>query len=369
MDDVFIAEYRIKKFGAGLDLGTDFGRDAELRLGYDIADYTGRRRVGSPDLPDVDGTEKYAHLDFAMDTQTSPLVPTRGFRLRSTLRQYFSAPTASGPLDGVTVDSPQSFTTGEVRTSWFRRVRDRGDRVFAIAEGGSFIRRGSARQRLLARWSAAARFVQQRSAARRQLHVVRRRVPARGRPDAGRSGRQHLPRRLGRSRVGRSTTGTIRTGRATLPGGRSSRHCSARYSSAAASGSRAAAASIFRWGRSSSEGRSFRLKAEATGTLVRRYARFGRTLVSSVVRVVRSGGFRLQAEVREASCVRETSLLDARVGPGLRRMAAPLRRIGHVGLVESPTDGQPSSLSARIRSARRIWMARETPAPPPAPSP
>ena len=37
----------------------------------------------------------------------------------------------------VTIDSPQSFTTGEVRTSWFRRVRDRGDRMFVIGEGGT----------------------------------------------------------------------------------------------------------------------------------------------------------------------------------------------------------------------------------------
>jgi len=136
-DDVFVAEYRIKKFGAGLDLGTDFGRAAELRLGYDVADYTGRRRVGSPDLPDVDGAERYAHLDFVMDTQTSPLVPTRGFRLRSSLRQYFSAPTASAPVDGRVPDSPQSFTTGEVRTSWFKGVGARGDRVFIIGETGS----------------------------------------------------------------------------------------------------------------------------------------------------------------------------------------------------------------------------------------
>ena len=57
LDDVFVAEYREKQFGAGIDIGSDFGRDAEVRLGYDISDYTGRRRVGSPDLPEVDGTE------------------------------------------------------------------------------------------------------------------------------------------------------------------------------------------------------------------------------------------------------------------------------------------------------------------------
>ena len=64
-------------------------------------------------------------------------MPTRGFRLRSSLRQFFSAPTASGPIDGVIPPSPQSFTSGEVRTSWFTRVRNRGDRIFLIGEGGT----------------------------------------------------------------------------------------------------------------------------------------------------------------------------------------------------------------------------------------
>jgi NTE family protein len=137
LDDVFVAEYRERRLGAGLDIGTDFGRDAELRLGYDIADYTGRRRVGSPDLPSIDGNEEYASLSFGLDTQTSPIVPTRGLWVRSTLRQYFSAPTSSGALDGSLLDSPQSFTSGEVRTSWFRRVRGRGDRIFVIGEAGS----------------------------------------------------------------------------------------------------------------------------------------------------------------------------------------------------------------------------------------
>ena len=137
LDDVFVAEYRERRLGAGLAIGSDFGRHSEVRLGYDAADYTGRRRVGSPDLPDIDGAERYAHLDFAVDTQTSPLVPTRGFRLRSTLRQYFSAPTPSTTIDGREVDSPQSFTTGEVRTSWFRRMAGGGDRLFLIGEGGS----------------------------------------------------------------------------------------------------------------------------------------------------------------------------------------------------------------------------------------
>ena len=137
VDNVFVAEYRIKRTGVGVDFGTDIGRDAEVRLGYDIDAFRGRRRVGSPELPEVDGTESFAHLDFYIDTQTSPLVPTRGLRLRSALRRFFEAPTAIGLPPGVTVDSPQDFTQAEVRASWFTRVRDRTDRLFLIGEGGT----------------------------------------------------------------------------------------------------------------------------------------------------------------------------------------------------------------------------------------
>ena len=73
-----------------------------------------------------------------IDTQTSPIVPTRGFRLRSTLRQYFSAPTAERIRLTTSCSTARNRSrTGEVRTSWFRRVRDGGDRLFLIGEGGT----------------------------------------------------------------------------------------------------------------------------------------------------------------------------------------------------------------------------------------
>jgi NTE family protein len=137
LDDIFVAEYKIKRTGLGLDLGADFGRDAEIRLGYDVTDFKGRRRIGSPELPEVTGSEQFAHLEFYLDTQTSPLVPTRGWRIRSSLRQFFEAPDPINVPDGVSFENPNEFTSGEIRTSWFRRVRNRTDRIFAIGEGGT----------------------------------------------------------------------------------------------------------------------------------------------------------------------------------------------------------------------------------------
>ena len=136
VDDIFVADYRIKRLGAGFDIGTDLGRFSQVRAGYDISNFEGRRRVGAPDLPSVDGAEQYVRLDFGLDTQSSPLVPTRGTWLRTSLRHYFEAPESSTPLEGVFFDSPQEFTQLELRGSFFRRVRDL-DRLFVIAEGGT----------------------------------------------------------------------------------------------------------------------------------------------------------------------------------------------------------------------------------------
>jgi NTE family protein len=137
LDDVFVAEYRIKRTGVGLDFGTEFGRDAELRVGYDVADFNGRRRIGSPELPEVEGPERYARVAFYFDAQTSPLVPTRGLRVQSQLRQFFATPDPVGLPPGIFVENPDEFTSAEVRASWFRRIRARTDRLFLIGEGGT----------------------------------------------------------------------------------------------------------------------------------------------------------------------------------------------------------------------------------------
>jgi NTE family protein len=130
VDEQFVAEYRFKRTGAGLDAGYTFGRGAELRLGVDAADVRGRLRIGDPDLPEVDGTEAYSTLQFIYDGQTSPIVPTRGTYARASLRYFFLAPESSSPFEDSIVESPQTFWQGEITGSYFRRVRT-VDRLFA----------------------------------------------------------------------------------------------------------------------------------------------------------------------------------------------------------------------------------------------
>ena len=133
VDDDFVAEYRIKRTGVGLDVGSDFGRKAEVRLGYDESDVRGRRRVGAPDLPEAQGRESFARLWLGYDSQNSPVVPSRGIRVISTLRQYFSTPQPSVASD---LSSDEEFTYLQGEASWFRPARN-ADRLFLRGEGGT----------------------------------------------------------------------------------------------------------------------------------------------------------------------------------------------------------------------------------------
>jgi NTE family protein len=135
-DDVLVAEYRFKRTGAGLDLGVEVGRVAEIRLGYDINDVRGRRRVGSPDLPAVDGTEKFASLSVVFDNQNSPVVPSRGTRVVGSLRQFFSAGKPTLETGESVPFGSQNFTSGEFDASWFKRM-SAADRLFAFGGAGS----------------------------------------------------------------------------------------------------------------------------------------------------------------------------------------------------------------------------------------
>jgi NTE family protein len=135
-NDVLVAEYRFKRTGAGLDLGVDVRRFAEVRLGFDIADVRGRRRVGSPDLPSVDGTEKFASLSVVFDNQNSPVVPSRGTRVVGSLRQFFSAGKPTLTTGESVPFGSQNFTSGEFDASWFKRM-SAADRLFAFGGAGS----------------------------------------------------------------------------------------------------------------------------------------------------------------------------------------------------------------------------------------
>ncbi len=138
-DNQLFGEYRISRTGAAFDLGVNGGRNLEVRAGYTIDDVNGSVRVGSPELPAAEGTERYATAQVAYDGQNSPLVPSHGGYVRGGVRRYFSAPQFSTATFAETpIEEPQEYWQGEVIGSWFERVHGQ-DRVFTrFGAGTSF---------------------------------------------------------------------------------------------------------------------------------------------------------------------------------------------------------------------------------------
>ena len=135
VDDVLVAEYRTKRTGAGADVGVSTSFNSELRLGYDIADVSSNLRVGEPTLPEATGSERLASLRWVYDGQTSPLVPTRGLYLRTSLRYFWETPEIVSPDTG-DILTARDLVQGELNASIFKTISPRG-RIFARGGAGT----------------------------------------------------------------------------------------------------------------------------------------------------------------------------------------------------------------------------------------
>ncbi len=124
MNGARVAEYQVKRVGAGVDIGYTFRR-SELRFGYDLGNINARVRVGDPLLPALKGKVSDVSARYEFDGQDSAVVPSRGVRLRAEAHRFFASP-------GATSD----FSQAEVNLSAFKPITERGS-VFVIGAGGT----------------------------------------------------------------------------------------------------------------------------------------------------------------------------------------------------------------------------------------
>ena len=137
VDGEFAADYRVKRTGAAIDIGHTTGARSEVRLGYDEADVRARLRIGLPLLPEANGSDRAAVLRWTFDGQNSPMVPSRGVRVRAAFRYYFDTPEIVG-ADGLVLAHPRDVPQGELAASWFKRVANRTRLVISGGGGTSF---------------------------------------------------------------------------------------------------------------------------------------------------------------------------------------------------------------------------------------
>src|SRR5690606_8115208 len=88
LDNDPVAEYRLQRYGYGLNLGRQIANNGEIRFGIGNAWGSAEVRVGDQDLPDFSFTEGYYGLQYSFDTLDNVDFPREGEDIRLTLRQY-----------------------------------------------------------------------------------------------------------------------------------------------------------------------------------------------------------------------------------------------------------------------------------------
>ncbi len=73
-----IARYRQTLSRVGLNVGVNLGARSDVRVGAYVGRTTASIEVGDPGFPELQGKETGAEIVWRLDTQDSPVVPSRG---------------------------------------------------------------------------------------------------------------------------------------------------------------------------------------------------------------------------------------------------------------------------------------------------
>jgi NTE family protein len=120
-----LADYRFYRVGIGTDLGYAFSRFSEVRVGYEVGHLSTKLRLGTPEIPAVDGRTGAARLRYLIDHTDDPVIPRRGVRAASDFHWFDSTPGATS-----------SFPVLDARVEFFQPV-SRAASFFLSSEGGS----------------------------------------------------------------------------------------------------------------------------------------------------------------------------------------------------------------------------------------
>jgi NTE family protein len=137
-DDEIVASYKQTRNVIGVDVGANLGRLDEVRVGALWGRLDTSVEVGDPGLPELGGQETRLHADWTHDGQDSPIVPSRGTRVRVRLEHYLDAP--EPPAEFETTRATSGVTQAEVSGSWFHSLaaNDRHRLFFSGGAGTSF---------------------------------------------------------------------------------------------------------------------------------------------------------------------------------------------------------------------------------------
>jgi NTE family protein len=120
-----VADYLFYRDIGGLDLGYQFGRSAEIRVGYEAGYLNDTLRLGTPQFASVEGYEGSARLHFLLDHTDGPVLPRNGYSLETNFHWFNSSPGATG-----------AFPALDARAGYFHPLTDVAS-LFFTGEGGT----------------------------------------------------------------------------------------------------------------------------------------------------------------------------------------------------------------------------------------
>ena len=120
-----LADYRFYRADIGGDVGYGFSRFSEVRVGYEAGYLSTKLRLGTPQIPAVDGRVGAARMRYFMDHTDDPVIPRRGFSVESNFRWFDASPGATS-----------AFPAMNAHLEYFQPV-SRLASIFLSSEGGT----------------------------------------------------------------------------------------------------------------------------------------------------------------------------------------------------------------------------------------
>jgi NTE family protein len=124
-NDAVIARYRQTVSRLGLNVGVNLGSQSDVRVGAYVGRTTATIKVGNPGFPELRGKETGAEMAWRLDTQDSPVVPSRGVLSNVRLTRIFNGPDVA--VNGETFEFASSLTqlSGVANRFWSVGPRNR----------------------------------------------------------------------------------------------------------------------------------------------------------------------------------------------------------------------------------------------------
>ena len=135
-DDAVIARYKLRRERAGVNAGVNLGARSDVRVGLYYGRATASIDVGDPGFPELRGKETGVELLWRVDTQDSPVVPSRGVRSGLRLSHVLDGPDIT--IAGESIDVDSSLTQLAVDGNRFWSLSPRGRLFVTGGIGTSF---------------------------------------------------------------------------------------------------------------------------------------------------------------------------------------------------------------------------------------